>query len=434
MSKLFLMGRGNKSIDNSIVKTLFEGNILIPLPKLLVENHFHSLFSLISPTHCDFCGAKLNVNSHYTRSLLTSYGTLNCSTTYWICPNCKKYFHDQIVGVSGSANYSDEFYDKQIVVRYDGRCSLHNSCRIGETYTEGLTDICGRAPCASSLWLYEQKQAAISRQELSDQNTDFDETLYVDGDWIKKGWKKKFETLIGRELTIKEWKKMRYQYVYVIATKEKVILDFEITDRLPTIEALLPFFIRTKNRFPEGKIQKIISDEDKAIIGAVKSVFPEVAHSFCVFHQLKNVSKRYIEEFRSTKNIPENDELVYNEICQLIRSDTVVSAVVCFQKIRELDYNLELSEASRKAISYAEEIFKKNVSFLKKGFTPETDNTMEQVFSLISDIVDKARSFKTDSGLTNFCYNLFTYFNKQCFRTGKGRGFSPLMRARFQYG
>lgn len=82
-----------------------------------------------------------------------------------------------------------------------------------------------------------------------------------------------------------------YQSVYVIATKEKVILDFEVTDRLPTIEALMPLFIRIKNRFPEGKIQKIISDEDKAIIGAVKSVFPEVAHSFCVFHQLKKLAR-----------------------------------------------------------------------------------------------------------------------------------------------
>jgi O-antigen/teichoic acid export membrane protein len=52
----------------------------------------------------------------------------------------------------------------------------------------------------------------------------------------------------------------------------------------------------------------------------------------------------------------------------------------------------------------------------------------------IGDIVDKVRSFKTDSGLTNFCYNLFAYFNKRCFRTGKWAGFSPLMRARFQYG
>ena len=210
-------------------------------------------------------------------------------------------------------------------------------------------------------------------------------------------------------------------------------MDFEVTDRLPTIEALIPLFIRIKNRFSEGKIQKIVSDEDKAIIGAVKSVFPEVAHSFCIFHQLKNVNKRYSDEFKSKENIPDNDELVYNEICQLIRSDTVVSAVVCFQKIQELDSGLELSKASHKAISYAKEIFTKNVSFLKKGFIPR-QIYMERYSSLIGDVVDKARSFKTDSGLTNFCYNLFTYFNKRCFRTGKWRGFSPLMRARFQYG
>ena len=428
------MGRGNKTIDRLMVKTIFEDNILIPLPKVFVENRLFQLFSIISPTHCDSCSTKLNVNSHYTRFILTSYGTIARNTIYWICPICNKSFHDQIVGVTGSANYSDEFYDKQKFVRYDGRCSLNNSCRIGDTYTEGLTDICGRAPCASSLWLHEQKQAAVSKQELLDQSPDFDGTLYIDGDWVKKGWKKKFETLIGREITLKEWKKMRYQSVYVIATKEKVILDFEITDRLPTIEALIPLLIRIKNRFPEGKIQKIVSDEDKAIIGAVKSVFPEVVHSFCVFHQLKNVSKRYSDEFESVANIPDNDKLVYNEICQLIQSDTIIYSVVCFQNIHELESNLELSKASHKAISYAKEIFVKNIGFLKKGFTPETDNTMEQIFSLIGDVVDKARSFKTDSGLTNFFYNLFVHFNKRCFRTGKWAGFSPLMRTRFQYG
>ena len=75
-------------------------------------------------------------------------------------------------------------------VRYDGRCSLHNSRRIGETYTEGVINVCGRAPCATSLWLYEQKRAELSKQELLDQKVAFRETLYVDGDWIKKGWKK----------------------------------------------------------------------------------------------------------------------------------------------------------------------------------------------------------------------------------------------------
>jgi hypothetical protein len=428
------MGKGNVAIDKSMIKTVVDGKIMIPLPKVLVGNRYYPLFSVLSPTHCADCGNKLHVNSHYTRFILSSHGTIARDVTYWFCPVCKKSFHDQIIGVPGSANYSSEYYDKQMNVRYDGRCSLHNSRQIGETYTEGLTAFCGRAPCATSLWLYEQKHAELSKQELLDQKVGFDETLYVDGDWIKKGWKKRLEELIGRKLTEKEWKKMRYQSVYFIATKEKVILDFEVTDRLPTIEALMPLFIRIKNRFLEGKIKKIVSDEDKAIIGAVKSVFPEVAHPFCVFHQLKNVSKRYYEEFNSIEDIPDNDKVVSNEIGQLIRSDTVISAVVCIQKIREFDSNLELSKASHKAISYAEEIFMKNVSFLKKGFTPETDNTMEQIFSLIGDIVDKARSFKTDSGLTNFCYNLFTYFNKRCFSTGKWKGFSPLMRARFQYG
>jgi hypothetical protein len=68
--------KSNKSINKSMAKTIFEGIILIPLPKVLVGNRWLSLFSIISPTHCDFCGTKLNVNSHYTRFILTSYGTI----------------------------------------------------------------------------------------------------------------------------------------------------------------------------------------------------------------------------------------------------------------------------------------------------------------------------------------------------------------------
>src|SRR5665647_1151611 len=81
-SYFFFIEKGNKIINKSMVKTVFEGNILIPLPRLLVGNRFHSLFSIISPIHCDFCGTKLNVNSQYTRFILTSYGTITCNTTY----------------------------------------------------------------------------------------------------------------------------------------------------------------------------------------------------------------------------------------------------------------------------------------------------------------------------------------------------------------
>jgi len=41
---------------------------------------------------------------------------------------------------------------------------------------------------------------------------------------------KRLEDLIGKKLSKKEWKKLRPKSVCVVATKEKVILDFEITD------------------------------------------------------------------------------------------------------------------------------------------------------------------------------------------------------------
>ena len=113
---------------------------------------------------------------------------------------------------------------------------------------------------------------------------------------------------------------MRYKSIYVVATKEKVILDFEITKYSPTIEDLVPLLTRIKNRFPESTIQKIVSDEDKAITRAIKAVFPKIVHGFCIFHQLKNVTKRYCDEFKSIENIPDEEKIVYNEICQLIRS------------------------------------------------------------------------------------------------------------------
>ncbi len=68
---------------------------------------------------------------------------------------------------------------------------------------------------------------------------------------------------MGRKITVKEWKKIRSQSVYTIATKEKVILDFEITDRLPTIALLFLFlsesqtdFLKTKYKIASEKIKQ----------------------------------------------------------------------------------------------------------------------------------------------------------------------------------
>jgi hypothetical protein len=107
------MGKGNIEIDKSMVKTVDDGKIITSLPNVLVGNRYYPMFQVLSPTNCDICGSKLHVNSHYTRYILSSYGTIACNVTYWICPTCKKNFHDTIVGVPGSANYSYEFRKKQ---------------------------------------------------------------------------------------------------------------------------------------------------------------------------------------------------------------------------------------------------------------------------------------------------------------------------------
>lgn len=73
------------------------------------------------------------------------------------------------------------------------------------------------------------------------------------------------------------------------------------------------------------------------------------------------------------------------------------------------------------------EIYAKNIKNLEKGFTPETNNAMEQLFSLINDVMNQAMSFKVNVDLTNFYYNLF--ISNKIFNTAIWKGFSPLQRA-----
>nr|QNO47607.1 hypothetical protein PGBELJNO_00005 [Methanosarcinales archaeon ANME-2c ERB4] len=93
-----------------------------------------------------------------------------------------------------------------------------------------------------------------------------------------------------------------------------------------------------------------------------------------------------------------------------------------------------MSRASRKAIAYAKKIYRQNRLLLEKGFIPETNNVMEQLFSVIDNFVDQARSFKATFSTVNFFYNLFASMNRQCFNTGDWKGFSPLNRAKMKYG
>jgi hypothetical protein len=62
---------------------------------------------------------------------------------------------------------------------------------------------------------------------------------------------------------------LRYKVIYVVATEDKVVLDFIITNINPSYLELIPLLDRIKDRIPEEKLLKIVSDEDYAIIGAV---------------------------------------------------------------------------------------------------------------------------------------------------------------------
>ena len=197
---------------------------------------------------------------------------------------------------------------------------------------------------------------------------------------------------------------------------------------------MLPLLKRIKNRFHEGNISKIVSDEDSAIIDSVLSVFPNVPHSFCIFHQLKNITKKYFEEFKKYEDIPDYDRQIYKIARDLISSESVIHLSIYYKKIMDMSLDGIISKASKKMINYVKKIYSTNRKLLEAGFTPETNNVMEQLFAMIDTFVYQARSFKTKSGLANFCYNLFAFMNKRRFNTGKWKGNSPLDRARKNYG
>jgi len=427
-------GKGNIPINKSLAKRIEDGKVVQDLPLVQINGGMVPLFTVLSPTNCPICGSCLKAHDSYTRYIISSYGIIECPTTYWYCKGCNFPANDVIVGVMGSANYSDEYLEKQKHVRYDAKCSLWNSRSVGEIYTSGQTDVTGRAPCPTTLWKYEQSEGAKSYEELHEVEVVFNGTLFIDGYWVKDGWKKFVEEKLCRELTIREWKKLRYKVIYVIATEDKVVLDFQITNIMPSYIELIPLINRIKNRLSEETIKKVVSDEDSAIIGAVRLVLPNATHSFCIFHQLKNVTRKYLDQFKSIEKIPEDERIIYDLSQKLILSENVIESTCILRKIQGLTSGMKLSEASKKVIKYIEEKYLDNRKLLENGFVPETNNVMEQLFSLIDDIIYQARSFKNESGLKNFFANLFCLFNKRAFNTGPWRGYSPIERAKAKFG
>ncbi|MEA1895931.1 MAG: hypothetical protein U9N36_12215 [Euryarchaeota archaeon] len=155
------------------------GKIIQVLPDIPINRVRLPLFTTIPPTQCSVCGSPLKSNENYDRFIISSYGIIIFPVVYRICSKCGKQHTDTIVGVTGSANYSDEYKEKQNAVRYNGRCSLWNTRVVGEIFTEGLTNISGRAPCPTTLWAYDQKKGKISSQELLYQEINNNCTLHI---------------------------------------------------------------------------------------------------------------------------------------------------------------------------------------------------------------------------------------------------------------
>ena len=421
-----LPGKGNIPIEKEYARRIENGKVVRYLPLVEYIGKLLSLFSVVSPSCCPRCGSKLNRNKSHNRYILSHHGVLEIPVTYWECSNgeCNAYYPDVIVGVDGSHNYSEEYLAIQYHTRYEGKCSLHNNRRVGEIYTED-GDYLGRAACPATLWKYEQKRGVASLEELQSTDVPFDGTLHCDGYWVKDGWRKFVEERLGRELTNGEWKKLRYKVIYVIATGDKVILDFVITDLQPSFISLIPLFSRVKNRLGEDKIKRVVSDEEWAIIDAVSHVLPNATHAFCVFHQLKNLTEIYLDQFKGLDNIPYNDKQLYEKGKGLILADDCISSTAILRELEELFRNTN-TEASRLAMIYLQKTYKMNRKYLEKGFVPETNNVMEQLFSFINDFVYQARSFKIVSGLKNWAANMFSVWNHRKFNTGNHRGKSPL--------
>ena len=416
-------GKGNRTINKSDAKQIEDGRIVSDLPLVPFKGRRVRLFQVESPHSCPRDGGKLRVNKHYNRFILTNYGPIRVPVISWECVICGEFYPDQIVGVTGSNNYSEELLEKEYYTRNNGKSSLWNTSTIGKIWIQGAEP---RAPCPTTLWKYDQLKGEIALEELRDEKIEFNGTLHIDGYYIKVGWKKFLEEQMGRELNKREWKRIRNKVIWVVSTEDKVILDFDITDRHPDHLQLIPLLARIKDRLGEERIKRVISDEEGAIIDAVKVVLPKASHGFCVFHQLKKLTEIYLDKYGCIDKIPEQDREFYELCRELILAEDAINSSIAFKELRDWFKSNDLSHQSYKAMKYIRNVYVKNRKILEEGWAPETNNTMEQLFSFINDFAIQSRSFKTRSGLKNWASNLFFLMNHRPFNTGLNRGLSPL--------
>jgi hypothetical protein len=97
--------------------------------------------------------------------------------------------------------------------------------------------------------------------------------------------------------------------------------------------------------------------------------------------------------YGSIENIPSHEVELYELSKDLILAESLIESTLCYKIILKLASEMDLSKASEKVVSYAEKIYFNNRKLLEKGFTPETNNVMKQLFSLINDVMREKPEF-----------------------------------------
>ena len=423
------MGKGNTPIDKEKAKKIVDGKIVKELPSMMYNGEMVHLFSVDVPERCPECSGEMYNNKNHDRYIFTSEGTIEIPVVYKRCKECGNMEPGKIVGVDGPKNYANELLLKSRKVRHKAKNSLNDARKTTEILG-GDIDKNIRAPSPGAFWKYEQKEGKQSLEKLRDTEVSFNGTLHIDGFWTICGWRKLVEKARGQEFSDKEWKKFKRQKViYVVATDDKVILDFVITDPKPPSACLYPMLKRIRERLGEENIEKVVSDEDKAIVPAVKTILPNTAHGFCVFHQLKNWIEKFLEKFETLDNLPKWAEKVYEKGIELIKAENAVKSSERLNRAKELlDSSpskgyIEFKDTLK---DFLERKYEKNREYLEKGYLPATNNVMEQLFAFLESATHRSKSFKTLSGLRSWVSIQFHSWNNRKFYTGIHASFTPL--------
>ena len=110
----------------------------------------------------------------------------------------------------------------------------------------------------------------------------------------------------------------------------------------------------------------------------------------------------------------------------IIMAESVIESTKYLAELDILMKENKPSEIVRKGYEYGKNKYFSNREMFEKNMKPETNNTMEQIFSTVKDFVIQCKSFKIISGLRNWFANLLNLKNCTPFKSGKFRGFDPI--------